>query len=439
MTADLHAAIAWLDSHINYERNGPGNKSSVIHDPERRLRHVEHLTELLDDPQRKFSSIHITGTNGKTSTARMITQLVLAQGLRAGSYTSPHLHSINERIAVNAVPIDDGELADLLESVRLIEVLLDLDEQPSYFEIMTAAAFRHFADAPVDVGVIEVGAGGMYDATNVIDASVAVVTNIGVDHLEYLGPAQSDIARHKAGIVKPGATLVTAEQNAELFAILDSPPHERTLALGRDFELIENKMAVGGRLVSVRTPYATYDEVFVAAHGAHQGINAATAIVAAEAFFETALGDAIVREAFTNLTTPGRFEIVAHNPTTVVDGAHNVEGIDKLRETLDEDLASLTERIFVIGMLAPHDPAELLRALGAANAKLVVACTAPSPRAIPAGEIAEAASVLGVPVVMIEDPRAAVLEARKMSSEDSVVVVTGSLYVVGATRASDFT
>ncbi len=433
----LSSAMTWLESHINYERTGPGNRLSPTHDPERRLRYVMHLTELLDNPQQKFPSVHLTGTNGKTTTSRMLTQLFLSQGLRTGTYSSPHLHRLNERIAVNGVPIEDGELADLLESMRLIEILLELDEQPSYFELLTAAALRHFADAPVDVGVIEVGVGGKWDSTNVVDGEVAVITNIGDDHHDYLGPTRADIARQKAGIVKPGATLVTAERDPELLAILDAPEHDKTFAIGRDFELLDNKVAVGGRLIALRTPLAHYEDLFVSARGVHQGINAATAIVAAESFFLKALAEDVVREALASVTTPGRFEIVGHKPTTVIDGAHNVDGANRLRETLDEDLASIPDRVrvFVVGMLTPHDPREILSALGAGTAKLVIACLAPSPRAIPAAEIAEAAKALGSPVAVVDDPAVAVVEARAAAGEDAVVVVTGSLYVAGASRA----
>jgi dihydrofolate synthase/folylpolyglutamate synthase len=428
--------LTWLDDHINYERVGMGSGSGDEHDPERRLRVMRRLMELMDDPQKLYPGIHLTGTNGKTSTARMISALVMAQGLRAGTMTSPHLQHLNERIAVNGEPIDDSELADVLGSIRLLEHMLSDDERPSYFEIMTAAGFRHFADAPVEVGVVEVGVGGKWDATNVFDALVAVITNVGLDHTNYLGTTRESIAEHKSGIIKAESTVVLAEPDATLHPIFLERPSAGSFLVGRDFEATDNRVALGGRVANLRTPSGTYEDVFIALHGSHQAVNAATALMAVEAFFGQALQEDVVRQAFESVTSPGRLEVVRRRPLCLLDGAHNEAGARALVTALDEEFMVDGQRVFVVGMLEPHDPIDMLRALQVDKARLVVACQPDSPRAVPASAVADAAKSLGVPAVVVEDPQAAAQEAIASAGEDDLVVVTGSLYVVGATRTT---
>lgn len=429
----LETLLAWLDSHINYERTGMGS-GEAEHDPEYRLQLLRSFLDIQDNPQKLFPHIHITGTNGKTSTSRMVTALVMANGLRAGTYTSPHLERLNERIMVNGEPVNDAELFDLLLAAQLLEPMLN-GELLSYFEILTSSALRHFADAPVEVGVIEVGVGGTYDATNVIDASVAVVTNVGLDHTNYLGPTRKDIARHKAGIVKQHSALVVSETDESLIPIFTDRTTGPVYVAGREFEVTGNRVAVGGRLINLRTPLGEYEDVFLALHGKHQASNAATALMAAEAFFGQALSEEVVRQAFGAVSSPGRLEVVNRRPLTVLDGAHNVEGAQALVKALDEEFAVAGQRIFVIGILDPHDPAELLTALQAEKARLVIATQPSSPRAIPASVIADAAKAAGMVAVVVEDPAAAAKEALATATEDDLVVVTGSLYTTGAARA----
>lgn len=431
----LRAAMQWLDSHIDFERSSDAKRQRTVASMAKRMEYMRKFLDVLDNPQRLYPSIHITGTNGKTSAARMITQLVQANGLRAGTYTSPHLERFNERIAIDGEEIADADLAEVLKSIELLEQLIPESELPSYFEIMAAAAFRHFADAPVDAAVVEVGLGGTYDATNVLNAQVAVITNIGEDHKELLGDTRSEIARTKAGIIAEGATVVTGETDPELIAIFEECSPERVLVYGRDFDVTSNKLAVGGRLLNIRTSYATYENVFVPVRGAHQGINAAVSLAAAEAFFQRSLAEDVVASGFGTVTTPGRIEVVDRNPLTVIDGAHNVEAAQRLVEALDEEFSANSGRLYVVGVLNPHDPVEILQALGASSARLVVACTAPSPRAVSAQDIAAAARKLGAPAVAVDDCAEAVEEARKAATQDDVVVVTGSLYVVGAARS----
>ncbi len=433
----LSAAIDWLDTHINYERSGPlaSSPGSATHDPDRRLRHLRRLMELMGEPQTLYPSLHITGTNGKTSTARIVTALVMASGLSVGTYTSPHLERINERIAINGESIADEDLAEVLDSVRLLEPLLG-DDLPSYFEIVTAAAFRQFADAPVDVGVIEVGVGGKWDATNVVDGLVNVITSIGLDHMNYLGPTRAHIAKQKAGILKPGGVAVIGEPDDEFDAIWEASPSDRVLKINRDYELLDNNVAVGGRMLDIRTPKATYEGLFLSLHGSFQGYNAATALTAVEAFFDEPLSQEVVVEAFGAVQSPGRMEVAHRQPLCLLDGAHNNDGAAALAHTLKEEFAAAASRILVVGMLRTHDPRELLAELADPMPRLVFACTAPSPRAVPASEIADAARSLSMACVVVEDVALATNEALAAANDDDLVVVTGSLYVVGAARSA---
>lgn len=438
----LQRSIEWLDGHVNYERTGPKGSARVRpfnNDPERRLRHVGRLMEVMDDPHRAFPSIHLTGTNGKTSTSRMITELVLASGLTVGTYTSPHLQAINERISINGLPIRDFELAEVLDSVALYEPMVPKqhdDDTLSYFEILTAAGFRAFADAPVDVGVIEVGVGGTWDSTNVIEGQVSAITNIGLDHAGYLGTTRPEVASHKAGIIKPDSTAVIGEPDTAFLPTWEERRPGRLLLNERDFAVEDNQVAVGGRLVSLHTPYSRYNDLFLPLHGAYQAANAAVAITATEAFFDKPLGLDVVRQGLANVTSPGRMEVVHRQPLVVLDGAHNTAGAQALADTLDESFGADTGRLLVVGMLEGHHPDEILPALQAARARMIFACTAPSPRAIPAAEIAAAAKRMGVLCVVVEDVAAAVSEAMAAADAEELVLVTGSLYVVGAARTA---
>src|SRR5262245_7081998 len=240
------------------------------------------LLKYLGSPQLEFPAIHLTGTNGKTSTTRMITELLGAAGLSVGTYTSPHLERVNERMSYRGEPISDGELDDVLHTVHLVE--REIGIEPSYFEVLTAAAYSWFADLAVDVAVVEVGLGGRWDATNCLDTRVAVITNIALDHVESLGPTAAHIAADKADIVKPGSILVLGETDPELEHFFTDRGPAEVLRRDTDFGVRENALAVGGRLVDLYTPGALYEDLLVPLHGAHQGDNAALAVAASEAF-----------------------------------------------------------------------------------------------------------------------------------------------------------
>jgi dihydrofolate synthase/folylpolyglutamate synthase len=399
------------------------------------LSRMRRLVDVLGHPERAAPAIHVTGTNGKTSTARCLTALLTAKGLRVGTFTSPHLERINERLAADGLPISDADLAEVLTSLAGVEPLLGDDVRLTWFELLAGAAMWWFADRPVDVAVYEVGLGGRWDATNVVDAGVAVVTNVGLDHVEFLGHTRAEVAGEKAGVVKPGATLVLGERDPELRPLFEREDPGEIWWIGEEYEVLRNDLAVGGRVLDLRTPAARYDDVWLDLHGRHQGDNFAAALAAAEAFFAAPLDDRLVREAAATVSSPGRLEIVGHEPLIVLDGAKNLEGAHHAAAAIEEEFGSIRSLILVVGMLHGKDPEEMLRALGAGHAGLVVACPPPSPRAQPAGVVAAAAARIGVPVVEAVDsvPEALDLALRWAEPED-LILVTGSLYVVGAAR-----
>jgi dihydrofolate synthase/folylpolyglutamate synthase len=392
--------------------------------------------DVMGDPQRSAPVLHLTGTNGKTSTARALTSLLMAKGLSVGTFTSPHLERINERLTTNGDPVDDPELAELLSSVAGFEPLLGAGTRLTWFEILAAAAFRWFSDRPVDVAVVEVGLGGRWDATNVADGVVAVVTNIGLDHVEFLGPTRADIAAEKAGIVKPGSTLVLSETRPELYQIFERQEPAQIWLRGRDFDTERNDLAHGGRLLTLRTPGALYDEVFLALHGRHQADNFMDAVVAAEAFFGAPVAPDLVAEAAASVRSPGRLEVVARRPLVILDGAKNVPGARSAAAAIDEEFSQARSRILVVGMLRGKDPTEMLEALDAGKARLVIACPPPSPRAQPAEDVAKAASRLGVRAEVAETVADALRQARTEADAEDLILVTGSLYVVGEARSA---
>jgi len=423
-------ALAWLDAHVNLEVHGapPGRRIAAP-----TLDRIRALTELLGSPELSYPVIHCTGTNGKTSVARMTAELLGAVGLSVGTYTSPHLERVHERLVWNGDPIPDGDLAEQL--TILAEVESHLDDRSSYFELLTAAAFRWFADSAVEVGVVEVGLGGRWDATNVADGEVAVVTNVSVDHVEFLGAERDAIAEEKAGIVKPGATLVLGETDADLVPVFADRGQGVTIVRSTDFGVGENRIAHGGRVVDLYTPGASYHEVFLSLHGAHQADNAAIALAAAEAFLGRALDADLVADVFANARSPGRLEAVAREPLVLLDGAHNVAGAHALEAALAEEYSE-SPRTLVIGLLREKDPHEMLAALGARDAAHVVVCRPPSPRALDPGVVATAARELGVPhVETIDDVVDAIDRARVLTDDSGQIVVTGSLYVVGLARS----
>ncbi len=420
---NLADALAYLDAHASYEKTG--RVTSPTTEP------IARLCAAMGDPQLAHPVIHVTGTNGKGSTAQMITRLLMAQGLTVGTYTSPHLDRINERIRRNGEPIDDHEFAEQIAAVADLEIVTGV--RPTYFEAVTAAGFRWFADVAVDVAVVEVGMLGRWDATNVVDAQVAVVTNIALDHTEFAGPTLADIAAEKAGIIKPGSAAVIGETDPALVEIFRAERGAAQLVRGVDFDVVDNSLAVGGRALDLRTPTTIYNDVFLPLHGAHQGDNAAVALAAVETFFAAPLAEDVVHEGFANVEMPGRFEVVGVQPLTIVDSAHNPHGADVCASVFFGDFDPEGRRILVVGTL--RDPADMVAALRADEFDVVHACTAPSPRGVPGTTVAQAARQLGCDEVYVHDTvDAACAAAVRSADADDAILATGSIYVAGAAR-----
>src|SRR5436309_1078559 len=425
---DLDGALAYLDDHVNLETDISARAAA------KRLDRVARLVELMGGPQRTYPVIHLTGRNGEGSTARMLTALLVAKGLAVGTYTSPHLERFNERIAWNGEPISDAAFVEIIEAVASIERVMD--EPPTVFEILTAAALRWFADVAVDVGVIEVGLGGRWDTTNIADGQVAVVTNVSLDHAETIGPTLADIATEKAGIVKPGSTLVLGETDPALAEIFRAGPAAAVCDRGRDFGCEANRPAHAGRHLDLRTPGARYADVYLPLYGAHQGENAAIALAAAEAFFGMPLDADVVEEAFAAVRVPGRLEVLGRQPLVVLDGAHNPAGAAAAAEAIAEAFESAVGRVLVVGLLQGKDPSEMLEALEARGARVLIACPAPTARTLPPDEVAAAAGAIGITAEIANSVPEALARALAVASPEDLVLISGSLYVVGAARAA---
>lgn len=424
---DYQAAVAYLDDHSNYEKSGRINSPTI--------ERIERLVEAMGDPHLSCPVIHVTGTNGKGSTVQIITRLLMAHGLRVGTYTSPHLETINERFRIDGEPVGDELFAEAVSEVADMEIVTGV--RPTFFEAVTAAAFGLFAAEAMDVMVIEVGLLGRWDATNVVRPQVAVVTNVGLDHAEYAGPTLADIAHEKAGIVKPDAVLVCGETDPELAAIFAAAGPERVVQRDDDYGLIVNETALGGRQLSIYTPHAAYHDLFLPLHGAHQGENAATALAAVEAFFGGPLDTEIVTEGFAEARMPGRFEVLGHQPLVIVDGAHNPHGADRCAEVFFSDFDPAGRRILVFGCLEGRSIGDLLSALRADEFDVVHCCTPPGVRGVPAGVVAAEARRLGCENVRTYDtPTDAVVAATRSAQPDDAVLVVGSLYVVGEARST---
>ena len=427
---DLDGALEWLDSHIDFESKMPSRRALPT------LDRMHALMTLLGDPEESIPSVHVTGTNGKGSTSAMVTALMMAQGLNVGTYTSPNLERVSERLAYNGQPIDDESFVGVLSELASLEPLLE--ERPTRFELLTAAAWSWFADAAVDAMVVEVGLGGTWDSTNVMHGDVAVLTNFSYDHTDVLGPTLEGIAEDKSGIIEAGSVVVVGETRPDLLAIVEAHAARVGAAAvwvaGRDFGCADNRVAVGGRLVTLWTPGGRYEDVLVPLHGAHQGTNAACALAAAEAFFGRALDPSAVDDGFGIVRVPGRLEVVGRRPLLLLDGAHNVAGMTALGLALNEEFAVEGNTVAVVGMLSGRDPSAMLAALAPAALSAVVACQPDSPRALPASDLADAGRALGLTVHVEASVHDALALARGLVNARGLIVITGSMYTVGAAR-----
>ena len=409
------------------------------------LERIAALVDILGSPQLTYPTIHVGGTNGKTTTSRMIDSLLFEMGLRTGRFTSPHLESYLERIAINTQPIDAKELIFSFNDISAYLDLMDSKfEHPiSFFEAITALAFAAFAEHPIDVGVIEVGMGGLWDATNVVDADVSVIMPIGLDHTEYLGETLTEIAQTKAGIIKEGGFVVLAQQEPECAVEL----LKQAALVGADvaregieYSVLSRSIAVGGQLLNIQGAKDVYTDIFIPLHGKHQASNAAAALVAVEAFFgDQELDIEAVRAGFANVTSPGRCEVVHRDPTIILDAAHNPHGAAALADTIQSEFTFDD----VIGIFAPmgdKDVRGILLELEQVMDSIIVSANT-SPRAMKVSELEMiAAEIFGVDRVFSADSLSEAIEkaikdsVRPLSEDTIGILITGSVVTAGEAR-----
>ena len=412
------------------------------------LDRIAALTDALGSPQLSYPTIHIAGTNGKTTTTRLIDSLCFELGMRTGRFTSPHLESFLERVSINQEPISPEGMIATYNDIALYLEMIDsrMPNKLSFFESMCALAFVAFAEFPVDVGIFECGMGGEWDSTNVVNAAVSVITPIGFDHMEYLGDTLEKIALTKSGIIKPNSFAVLARQEPEVAQVLmhkcaevDATP----LREGVEYSVKNRALAVGGQLVSISGIYGEYEDLFLPLHGAHQAANAATALAAVEAFAgETKLDESAVREAFANATSPGRCEVIMRNPTVIIDAAHNPHGTQSLRKTIKEEFDFES----IIGVIAPmgdKDVDGIFEELEDVVSQVIVSRNT-SHRAADLDELqARAKSVFGanrvVAIESLTDAIRTAIDQAKLENAindlNSAVLISGSVVTAGEARA----
>lgn len=418
------------------------------------LERIQALMDLLDGPQLTYPTIHLAGTNGKSSTARMITAILAAHGISAGLYTSPHLSDVTERFALagwhggfNWQEISDEELASTLEYllpfIQLVEN--DLNDSLTYFELTTAIAFEWMAQRTVGVGVIEAGMGGRWDATNLIDAAVAVLTQIDVDHADYLGSSSLENAMEKVGIIKNGSIVVSADQRPEVADLIQTTAIQMqapVLVEGRDFFVDSNLVAIGGRSVAVRTSRAEYQDLFVPLHGAHQAYNLSMAVAACEAILDRELDEAQLGAGLAAVRSAGRLEVVRRQPLVVLDGAHNPHAATALAATLSQDF-HFKHLTLVVSIFEDKDIAGILAQLVPVATRVIFSSSdsprSASPQALKKmAELSLASGIFGpgVALEVMEPLEDAINLAIATADPEDMVLITGSLHAVG--QASDF-
>ena len=411
------------------------------------LDRISALVDILGSPQLSYPTIHVGGTNGKTTTSRMIDSLLFEMGLRTGRFTSPHLESYLERISINGQPIDAKELIFSFNDISPYLDLMDSKfENPiSFFEAITALAFAAFAEHPIDVGVIEVGMGGQWDATNVVAADVSVITPIGLDHMEYLGNTISEIAATKAGIIKEQGFIVLAQQTPEAAVELLRRAAEVGADVAREgleYSIDSRAIAVGGQLISITGLRGHYDDIFLPLHGKHQASNAAAALIAVEAFFgEQDLDIDAVRAGFANVTSPGRCEVIHRDPTIILDAAHNPHGAKAIAETMQSEF-TFDEVTGIVALMADKDALGILQALEPVM-NLVIVTTNSSERSMNVADLSKLATqVFGADRVFAEETlegaidRAVKDSVRPLSDESLAILITGSVVTVGEARTA---
>ena len=406
------------------------------HMPEPSLDRIRALSELMDDPQLTYPTIHVTGTNGKTTIARAAADIACAHGVKSGLFTSPHLRTVRERLSVCGVEISEEEFAEAwMHLAPYLEVVDGREHVAStYFEAITALAFLWFADKPVGLAVFEVGMGGSWDATNLVAGDVAVIGEIGLDHPE-LGSSVQEVATEKAGIIKPGKIVIVREQPDEALKVIEARASDvgATLLLeGRDWEVTARLPAVGGQQFRVQGVHATYDELFIPMFGEHVVRNAAAAIVAVESFLGYQLDEDATKTAIGALRIPGRLEVVARSPLVVLDGAHNPAGAEALARALVE--AFTWSRLHVVLAVSSNKDLDGVVAALAPMADVWYPAQNESVRSFPSEHVAERIAAAGGRVADLGTVEESLAAARDAAAGDDLILVTGSLYTVADAR-----
>ncbi len=410
------------------------------------LERIAALVDILGSPQLTYPTIHVGGTNGKTTTSRMIDALLFEMGLRTGRFTSPHLESYLERISINGQPIDAKALIFSYNDIAAYLDFMDskFDAPISFFEAMTALAFAAFAEHPIDVGVIEVGMGGEWDATNVVDADVSVIMPIDLDHTEYLGETIAEIAKTKAGIIKEGGFVVLAQQQPEAAVELLKKAAEVGAEIAREgleYVIESRTLAVGGQLLTIKTPKDTYEDIFLPLHGKHQASNAAAALVAVEAFFgEQELDYEAVLAGFASVQSPGRCEVLHRDPTIIIDAAHNPHGAKALTETIQSEF-TFDEVIGIFAAMGDKDVQGSLTELEKVMDSIIVTKNS-SQRSMAVTEVeAIAIKIFGADRVFTSETLELAIDkaikdsVRPLSEETLGILITGSVVTVGEARS----
>jgi dihydrofolate synthase/folylpolyglutamate synthase len=422
---DYEAAVRDLDARQPEYMPGPS------------LDRISKVVNLLDHPERTYPSIHITGTNGKTTTARIVTALACAHGITTGTFTSPHLESVTDRLSICGRPIPEQEFAEAYSHLAPYLEHVDFgSDRVTYFETLTALAYLWFADKPVGLGVFEVGLGGTWDATNLIRGDVAIICPIGLDHVRQLGSTVAEIAAEKSGIIKPDTVAVVREQPPEAMEVIGRRAEEvgaTILEEGRDFALTERGIAVGGQSLSILTPQREYESLFLSLFGEATARNAAAAVTALEALLGRPLNEGSVRRALSAASSPGRVEVTSRRPLTILDGAHNPDAARELVATLRESFH--WQRLHLLmAAFADKDVEELARILGPLADVAYAACTS-SPRAAPPERVADALREGGTDDVRtFGTVTEALAAAREGAGNDDLILVTGSFYTVADAR-----
>ena len=421
---NFREALQFLDRFTNREAT-----AGRIHGLS--LAAMSQLIECMGEPHKDLRAIHVTGTNGKGSVVSMTESLLSSKGLRVGSYMSPHVDNIRERFTLAGSQITEEIFSEIIFDVsRYVE---SNELEPSYFELLTAAAILLFSNEGVDAAVVEVGILGRFDATNVLEGEIAVITNIGKDHTDGSEGWRRSIAAEKAGIIVEGKPLILGNPEEDVLDLFASENPEPIFQYGKDFLVEDSLPAVGGQVISVKGIFGVYEEIFLPLYGNRQAQNAALSLATAEVFLEGIIPEEVVEDAFAQLVIPGRLEVLSRGPVVLVDGAHNKDSANHLAETVN-DVFPESRRILIVGTLEPHSPQEIFTELKAISPELVIVCRAPSPRAISPEELEEVAMGLGLDVERAESPYEATLQALRIGDEEDLIIAAGSFYNISEIR-----